>query len=91
MNKTADTILKHIYKDNKIRSTSTQKFCEKRAFFSNSKMYKSTGGVSMERFQESVLANIIMTKCEKVIVNQLIQRNIVKFYIRFVDDPLVVI
>ena len=38
-----------------------------------------------------VLANIIMTECEKVIVNQLIENNIVKFYIRYVDDTLLVL
>ena len=38
-----------------------------------------------------VLANIIMTECEKVIVNQLSENNIVKFYIRYVDDTLLVL
>ena len=32
-----------------------------------------------------------MTECEKVIVNQLIENNIVKFYIRYVDDTLLVL
>ena len=36
------------------------------------------------------LANIIVTKCEKVIVNQLIENNIVNFYIRYVDNTLLV-
>ena len=35
--------------------------------------------------------NIIMTECEKTIVNQLIENNIVKFYIRYVDDTLLVL
>ena len=38
-----------------------------------------------------VLANIIMRECEKVIVNQLIENNSVKFYIRYVDDTLLVL
>ena len=38
-----------------------------------------------------VLANIIMTECEQVILNQLIENNIVKFYIRYVDDTLLVL
>ena len=33
-----------------------------------------------------VSANIVMTECEKVIVNQLIEKSIVKFYIRYVID-----
>ena len=32
-----------------------------------------------------------MTECEKVIVNQLIENNIVKFYIRYVDNTLLVL
>ena len=32
-----------------------------------------------------------MIKCEKVFVNQLIERNIVNFYIRYVNDVLVVV
>ena len=38
-----------------------------------------------------VLANIIMTECEKVIVNPLIENNIIKFYVRYVDDILLVL
>ena len=38
-----------------------------------------------------VLANIIMTECEKVIVDKLIEDGIIKFYIRYVDDTLLVI
>ena len=36
----------------------------------------------------AVLDNIIMTEYEKVIVNQLTENNIVKFYITYVDDTL---
>ena len=32
-----------------------------------------------------------MTECEKVIVNKLIENNIVKFYIRYVDDTSLVL
>ena len=38
-----------------------------------------------------VLANITMTKYEKVIVDKLIEYDIRKFYIRYVDDNLLVI
>ena len=38
-----------------------------------------------------VLANIIMTECGKVIDNQLIEKNIVKVYIRYVDDIFLVL
>ena len=33
-----------------------------------------------------VLANIIMTECEKVIVDDLAKEGTIKFYIRYVDD-----
>ena len=55
------------------------------------KKYKQTDGVTMGGSLEPVLANIIMTECEKAIVNQLIENNIVKFYIRYVDDTLLVL
>ena len=38
-----------------------------------------------------VLANIIMTEFEKVVVRNLIKTGIVKFYARYVDDTLLVI
>ena len=44
----------------------------------------------MEGSLGPVLANIIMTECQEVIVNQLIENNI-KFYIRYVDDTSLVI
>ena len=37
------------------------------------------------------LANIIMTECKKVIVDKLAEDGIIKFYVRYVDDTLVVI
>ena len=54
-------------------------------------MYEQTDGVSMGESLGPVLANIIMTECEKVIVNQLSENNIVKFYVRYVDDTLLVL
>ena len=51
-------------------------------------MYEQTDGVSMGGSLGPVLANIIMTECEKVIVNQLIENKIIKLYIRYVDDTL---
>ena len=38
-----------------------------------------------------VLANIIMTELERLILPKLIESNIIKFYIRYVDDTLVLI
>ena len=54
-------------------------------------MYEQKDGVSMGGSLGPVLANIIMTECEKVIVNQLIENKFVKFSIRYVDDTLLVL
>ena len=54
-------------------------------------MYEQTDGDSMGGSLVTVLANIIMAECEKVIVNQLIENNIVKFYIRYDDDTLIIL
>ena len=99
LKKTVDIILKCIYTDKKITTALTKRSllklildtCQKTAFSFNGKLYKQTDGVSMGGSLGSVLANIIMTECEKVIVNQLIENNIVKFYIRYVDDTLLVL
>ena len=53
-------------------------------------MYEQTDGVSMGESAGSVLVNIIMIECEKVIVKQLIENDIVKFFIRYFDDTLLV-
>ena len=50
-------------------------------------MYEQIDGVSMGGSLGPVLiSNIIMKECGKVIVNRLIENNIVKVYIRYVDD-----
>ena len=59
-------------------------------FSINSKMYEETDGASMGGTLGPVLANIIMTECEKFIVNQLKENDIVKFYEKCVDDSLLV-
>ena len=53
-------------------------------------MYEQTDGVSLGESVGSVLVNIIMIECEKVIVKQLIENNNVKFFIRYFDDTLLV-
>ena len=53
-------------------------------------MYEQTDGVSLGESVGSVLVNIIMIECEKVIVKQLIENDIVKFFIRYFDVTLLV-
>ena len=52
------------------------------------KMYEKIHGVSTGGSLGPVLANIIMTECEKVIFNQQMENNIARFYIIYVDDTL---
>ena len=52
--------------------------CQKTSFFFNGKMYEQADGVSMRRSLGPVLANIVMTECEKVSVNQLIENKLLK-------------
>ena len=54
-------------------------------------MYEQIEGVNMGGSLGPVLANIIMTEFEKVVVENLIKTSIVKLYARYVDDTLLVI
>ena len=49
-------------------------------------MYVQLDGASMSGSLRPVLANIIMTECEKVIVDKLMEDGITKYYERYVDD-----
>ena len=60
----------------------------KTAFSYNNKLYKQIDGVSMGSSLGPVLANIIMTELEKIVVSDLINSGLIKFYIRYVDDAL---
>ena len=63
--------------------------CSKTAFMFNGKIYKQIDGVSMGSSLGPVLVNAIMTELEKIVVDKLIKDGIIKFYIRYVDDTLV--
>ena len=45
-------------------------------------MYQQLNGVSMGGSLGPVLANIVITECEKVIVDKLIEDKTTKFYVR---------
>ena len=99
LKKTVNIILKRIYNEKQIPTSLSNRSlkklildtCQKTAFSFNNKMYEQLDGVSMGGSLGPVLANIIMTECEKVIVDKLIEDGIIKFYIRYVDDTLLVI
>ena len=54
-------------------------------------MYQQKDGVSMGPSLGPVLANIIMTELEDLVIKPLIANGTTKFYTRFVDDTLLVI
>ena len=57
----------------------------------NNKLYEQVDGVSMGGSLGPVLANILMTECEKVIVDKLMKEKVVMFYTRYVGDTLLII
>ena len=54
----------------------------------NNKLYEQRDGVSMGGLLGPVLANIIMTECENVIVDKFMKEKVIMFYTRYVDDTL---
>ena len=63
--------------------------CIKTAFLFDDKIYKHVDGVSIGLLLEPVLANIIMTEFERLVLDKVIKDGLIKFYIRYVDDTLV--
>ena len=96
---TVNIILDRVYKQKLIKTTlkkSTLKklildTCRKTAFLYNGEVYEQCDGVSMGASLGPVLANIIMTECEKKVVDKLISSGKVKFYARYVDDTLLLV
>ena len=64
---------------------------QKTALLFNNKLYEQIDGVSMGGSLGPVLVNIIMTECEKLIVDNLIKDKAIMFYVRYVEDTLLVI
>ena len=62
--------------------------CMKTAFSHNNKVYKQIDSVSMGSSLGPILANIIMMKLEEIVVSDLINSSLIKFYIKYVDDTL---
>ena len=96
--RTVDIILRRIYQD-RVISTNLKKrtlmklmldTCTKTVFSFNNKFYQQKDRVSTGSSLGPVLANIIMTELEDVIIKPLIADGTIKFYSRFVDDTLLV-
>ena len=65
--------------------------CTKTAFSFNNKICKQIDRVSMGSPLGPVLANIIMTELEKIIVKDLVDKSLIKVYMRYVDDTLLLV
>ena len=65
--------------------------CTKTAFSFDNVLYEQCDGVSMGSSLGQVLANIILTEFENVIVKPLIETSVLNFYCRYVDVTLVMI
>ena len=99
LKKTIEIILKRVYNDQlvqtKLKKSTLKKLlldaCQKTAFSFNGKIYKQTDGVSMGSSLGPVLANIIMTQMESEIVKPLETKGVIKHYMRYVDDTLLLI
>ena len=99
LNKTINIILDRIYRQ-KLQKTNLMKrtmkkllldSCTKTAFSYDNVIYKQCDGVSMGSSFTPVLANIILTELENVVVTPLMKNGILKFYCRYVDDTSVVV
>ena len=97
--KTINIILNRVYDQNlmetKLKRRTLKKLIsdtsKKTTFSFNNQLYEQCDGVSMGSSLGPVLANIIMTELEIVIVRNLIADGTVAFYARYVDDTLLLI
>ena len=99
LKRTIDIVLLRVFSDKLIDTTLSKctlkkllfDSCTKTAFSFDNILYEQIDGVSMGSCLAPVLANIILTESEKVIVDDLIQSGILRFYRRYVDDTIVLI
>ena len=61
------------------------------AFTFNEKTCKHVDGVSKGSLLGPLLANVFMTELEKDIIQKLIDKKFIKFYIRYIDDALLLV
>ena len=65
--------------------------CQKTAMSFNNKLYDQIDEANMSGSLSPVLARILMTVCEKVIVDKLTKEKVILFYARYVDNTLLLI
>ena len=99
LKRTINVIVDRIYNEKvietKLKRSTLKKLildcCTKTTFSFNDKLYDQIDGVCMGSSLGPVLANIIMTELEKIILPKLFEDGFIKFYVRYVDDTLVMI
>ena len=62
--------------------------CTKTDFSFDGKIHKQIDRVSPGSSLGTVLANVIMTGFERLVADKFIKDNLIKFYLRYVDDTL---
>ena len=65
--------------------------CTKTVFSFNIKFYKQIDGVSMGSPLGPVLTNIIMTETKCKIVKELVDKSLIKLYMRYVGNTLLLV
>ena len=99
LSKTIQIIMDRVYKEKAIPTSLKQRTlkklikdtCSKTAFMFDGTIYEQIDGVSMGAALGPVLANIIMTELERKVVNKLMDSGKIKFYVRYVDDTLLLV
>ena len=90
LKKTIEIILDRVYSENKISPTLSKALrkkllldaCTKIFFSFNKKLYEQTDGVSMGSPLDLLMANVVMTKHERVLVKDYSIRDILSFIFR---------
>ena len=99
LKKTIQVILDRVYQEEKIITNLHKRTlkkllkdaCHKTTFSFNNVLYEQIDGVSMGSPLGPTMAYIIMTELERIIVDDLMADGVIKFYMRYVDDTLVLI
>ena len=97
LKETIEIILNRVYTEKKISTTLSKRSikkllldaCTKTAFSVNKKLYEQIDGISMGSPLGPLMANVIMTELECVVVKDLFNKGYLKFYIQYMDDMLV--
>ena len=97
LKETIEIILNRVYTEKKISTTLSKRSikkllldaCTKTAFSVNKKLYEQIDGISMGSPLGPLMANVIMTELECVVVKDLFIKGYLKFYIQYMDDMLV--